>query len=289
MDRLLRELAPISNAAWQEIEKEARQTLKRMLGARRLVDFEGPQGWAASAVSAGRIVSIAAPPNGEVEAGLRRVHPFVELKAPFELARSEIEAIDRGAKDPDLDPVIAAARKIALAEDSAIFLGYPDAAIRGICNVDADSALALGDDYAGYAALVATALSRLRNAGVDGPYAIALGQRCYTGLTETTEGGYPVIEHVRRLLDGPVVWAPALDGAVVLSMRGGDFELIVGEDFSIGYLSHDAETVRLYIQESMTFRVLSPQAAIPLNYRPRAWEGKPVASARSGGQENSSS
>jgi uncharacterized linocin/CFP29 family protein len=269
MDRLLRALAPVSDAAWQEIEKEARQTLKRMLGARRLIDFRGPQGWAASAESAGRIDSIAAPRKGEVEAGLRRVHPFVEFKAPFELARSEIEAIDRGAKDPDMGPVIAAAREIALAEDSAVFLGYKDAAIRGICNVDADSALTLDDDYTAYPAMVATALSRLRNAGVDGPYAIALGKRCYTGLTETTEGGYPVIEHVRRLLDGPVVWAPALHGAVVLSMRGGDFELIVGEDFSIGYASHNTEKVRLYIQESMTFRVLSPQAAVPLNYRSR--------------------
>ncbi len=68
--------------------------------------------------------------------------------------------------------------------------------------------------------LVATALNRLRDAGVDGPFAVALSERCYTSLTESTAGGYPVLEHVRRLIDGPLVWAPGLDGAVVLSMRG---------------------------------------------------------------------
>jgi uncharacterized linocin/CFP29 family protein len=75
-----------------------------------------------------------------------------------------------------------------------------------------------------------------------------------------------VIEHVRRLLDGPIVWAPALNGAAVISLRGGDFELTVGQDFSIGYLEHSAAAVRLYLQESFTFRVLSPEAAVPLSY-----------------------
>jgi uncharacterized linocin/CFP29 family protein len=78
------------------------------------------------------------------------------------------------------------------------------------------------------------------------------------------------MEHVRRLLDGPIVWAPAVDGAVVLSVRGGDFELTVGQDFSIGYLEHTASAVRLYLQESFTFRVLAAEAAVPLAYAKKA-------------------
>jgi uncharacterized linocin/CFP29 family protein len=78
-----------------------------------------------------------------------------------------------------------------------------------------------------------------------------------------------VIEHVRRLLDGPIVWAPAVDGAVVVSLRGGDFELAVGQDFSIGYLAHSASTVTLYLQESFTFRPLTAEAAVPLKYASR--------------------
>ena len=264
MNHLYRELAPISDAAWQEIEKEAQRTLKTMLAARRLVDFVGPEGWEASAVGTGRIRVVDSPTTGKVEARLRQVLPLVELRVPFEMRRSELDAIDRGAADPDTDPVIQAARSIAIAEDRAIFHGYPAAGIRGICEGRADAAVLLSDDYASYPVLVATALNRLRDAGVDGPFAVALSERCYTSLTESTQAGYPVLEHVQRLIDGPLVWAPGLDGAVVLSMRGDDFQLTVGQDFSIGYLDHDAERVRLYIEESFTFWLESPQAAVPL-------------------------
>jgi uncharacterized linocin/CFP29 family protein len=265
MDTLFRELAPISALAWQEIDKEAKRTLKTMLAARRIVDFVGPQGFAASAVGIGRTAPIAPPPQGSVEAHLREVQPLVDIRAPFELARSELDAVDRGAKDPDLNPLIAAARTAAIAEDTAVFQGYPAAEIRGICEARAGSGLALGSDYATYPAVVATAINKLRDGGVDGPYAVALSEQCYTGLTETTIAGYPILEHVRHIVDGPIVWAPGLAGAVVVSLRGGDFELVVGRDFSIGYLDHDAKHVRLYIEESFTFRVLSPQAAVPLS------------------------
>ena len=107
----------------------------------------------------------------------------------------------------------------------------------------------------------------LRAADIAGPYAVALGSRCFTGVTETTEhGGYPVLEHLREILGGPVVWAPAVDGAVVLSQRGGDFELTVGQDFSIGYRASDATTVSFYLEESVAFRVNTPEAAVHLAY-----------------------
>ena len=172
----------------------------------------------------------------------------------------------RGAKDPELDAVRQAARSAGLAEDRAGFQGYAAAGIEGVMQVAKDATLPLTDDYTAYPAVVADAVSRLRMNGVNGPYAIALGPRCYAGLSKTTVGGYPVMEHVRRLLDGPLVWAPGVDGAVVLSQRGGDFELAVGQDFSLGYLEHSPAKVRLYLQESFTFRVLSPEAAVPLSY-----------------------
>jgi uncharacterized linocin/CFP29 family protein len=264
MNHLYRELAPISDAGWQEIEKEAQRTLKTLLAARKLVDFVGPEGWEASAVGTGRNATVEPPLSGPVEARLRQVMPMVELRVPFAMRRSELDAIDRGAKDPDTDPVIEAARAIAIAEDRAVFHGYAAAGIRGICEGSADAAVELSDDYASYPVLVATALNRLRDAGVGGPFAVVLSERCYTSLTESTQAGYPVLEHVQRLVDGPLVWAPGLDGAVVMSTRGDDFQLTVGQDFSIGYIDHDAERVRLYIEESFTFWLQSPQAAVPL-------------------------
>ena len=276
MNHLLRELAPISTAGWQEIEKEASRTLKTTLAARRLVDFAGPQGWGASAVGLGRSDSIAAPTErGNVRARLRKVLPMVELRVPFELSLADLDDVERGAMDPNTDSVIAAARTIAIAEDHAVFHGYAAAGIRGICEAQADVSVPIGDDYELFPQVVTTALNRLRDEGVDGPYAIALGEECYKGLTETTHGGYPVLDHVRHLIDGPLIWAPGVDGSVVLSMRGDDFQLTVGEDFSIGYLGHDNDKVRLYIEESFTFWLLSPQAAIPLVHRAAASSAQP--------------
>jgi uncharacterized linocin/CFP29 family protein len=271
MNHLLRALAPLSDSEWKAIDEEAKQTLKMNLAARRLVDFSGPHGWNASSINLGRIEKVETELRPGVEARRRRVQTLIELRAPFELSRRELEIVNRGGHDPDLKPVTEAARAIAIAENQAVFNGYEAGRITGILDAAHGSALSLTDDYVRYPEVVAEALSKLRNTGVAGPYGIALGPRCYTGLTETTAGaGYRVYDHVKRLLNGPVVWTPGIDGAIVVSMRGNDFELTVGEDLSIGYLSHTADVVRLYLQESLTFRVLTAEAAIPLRYR----EGK---------------
>lgn len=267
MNYLLRDLAPIPKAAWSEIDDEARGVLKLTLAGRKLVDFSGPLGWPTSAIDIGRTQALSATIEDGVEQQLRKVQPMLELRATFELKRSELEAIRRGAKDADLEPVTDAAQKIAMAEEKVIFSGYDAGQVTGIADAADAATMTLSEDYEEYPKAVAGAISTLRLAGVEGPYAIALGPRCYKGLTETTgSGGYRVYDHVVKLLDGPAIWAPAIDGAVVLSTRGGDFELLVGQDFSIGYLDHTTDAVRLYLQESLTFRVHTPEAAVPLRY-----------------------
>ena len=140
--------------------------------------------------------------------------------------------------------------------------------VSGIVAVSPHEPVVISDDYGRYPEHVARAVGALRAADISGPFAIALGARCFTGVTETTEhGGYPVFEHLRQILDGPVVWAPAVDGAVVLSQRGGDFELTIGEDFSVGYRSDDAGSVDLFIEESLAFRINTPEAAVHLTYK----------------------
>lgn len=266
MNHLLRELAPLSAEAWALIDDEARRTLKLRLAGRKLVDFDGPHGWAHSGVELGRAEPIQQAPAPGAEGRLRKLQPLVEVRVPFEVDRAEMEAAARGAKDADVDAVRKAAIAAALAEDHAIFHGYAGAGIRGLAEAGAQGTLGITTDYEKYPGVVANAVHKLHTAGVDGPYAIALGPRCYMGLTTTTDDGFPVIEHVRRILNGPIVWAPAVDGAAVLSLRGGDFELTVGADFSIAYLEHTASKVRLCLQESFTFRVLSPEAVVPLSY-----------------------
>ena len=266
MNHLLRNLAPIPADAWEAIEDEAKETLKERLAARKLVDFTGPLGWQAYAVDLGVCKKLRGAPHPGVEARQRQALPLVELRVPFDVSREDIEAVARGAKHIKFDSAVEAARALASAEDKAIFAGYEAGGITGIMAGSEHKPVTLSTDYEKYPAAVQEALTNLRAEGVGGPYAIALGPRCYKGLMTTTVGGYPIIEHVRALLDGPLIWAPAVDGACVMSMRGGDYELIVGQDISIGYLSHSDETVRLYLEESFTFRNIEPAAAVPLVY-----------------------
>lgn len=267
MNDLQRERAPFSAGVWEEIDEEATEVLKLRLAGRKLVDFNGPLGWNTSALDLGRTEKIEAGLGDGVEASLRRSLPLVELRVPFKLDREEIEAIERGAKDADLDPVVKAAMALSRAEDKAIFSGCPAAHIQGIMTAAKAATLPLSGDFTKYPGTVVEALQKLRNAGVPGPYGIALGPRCYAGLTKTvTGGGYPILQHVKQLVDGPIVWAPAVDGAVVMSLRGGDFELSIGRDIAIGYWGHDETSVSLYLEESLTFRTLGPEAAVPLVY-----------------------
>jgi uncharacterized linocin/CFP29 family protein len=104
----------------------------------------------------------------------------------------------------------------------------------------------------------------LRLVGVNGPYSVLLGADAYTALTETVDNGYPVLEHVKKLVNNEIVWAPALSGAFVLTTRGGDFDLHIGQDVSIGYLSHTDGVVRLYLQETLTFLMLTAEAVVVL-------------------------
>jgi uncharacterized linocin/CFP29 family protein len=265
---LHRELAPITSAAWRTIDDEARAVLKVCLAARKLVDVRGPLGLEAASVNLGRLEGIEAAPLHGVSAARRAVLPLVELRTEFELERAELDAIERGCADPELSPLHDAAKRIARAEDTAVFHGYGAGGIAGIDRRSPHEAIALSDDFELYPRAVASATRVLREAGVDGPYAIALGPRCYAGLMQATaHGGYPILEIVRRAVDGPLVWAPAVNGALVLSVRGGDFELSIGQDLSIGYRSHSERSVRLFLTESMTFRALAPEAAVALVYR----------------------
>lgn len=265
MSSLNRHLAPLSEAAWQQIDEQARDTLKVLLAGRKVVDFAGPHGWDFSAISTGRVEDLSESSAG-VQLRKRLIQPLMELRRPFQVARSETDAMDRGAFDADLDPVRDAAQAVAYAEDGAVFGGLEAAGITGILTSSEHETLSISEDYENYPSTVAEALGMLRRAGVDGPYAIALGPRCYAGLLDTVSHGFPVMRHVEQLIGGPIISAPAIDGAVVLSMRGGDFAFTSGRDFCIGYLDHDASFVRLYIEESFAFRVLGPEAAVPLAY-----------------------
>jgi uncharacterized linocin/CFP29 family protein len=264
MNHLLRSHAPISDAVWRMLDDETRERLTPALAARKLIDFSGPHGWEYSATNLGRTTVVASAPCRGVSGVQRRVLALVEVRAGFELSRVELADADRGAEDADLEALDRAAHQIAVAENVAVFHGWPGG-IRGIGEATPHDKLALGEDTDLYPRQVATAVERLLRNGITGPYGLALGREEYRLVAETAEhGGYPLFDHLGRILGGPIVWAPGVEGAVAVSLRGGDFLFECGQDLSIGYDSHDADVVRLYMEESFSFHVATPEAAVAL-------------------------
>jgi uncharacterized linocin/CFP29 family protein len=265
MNHLLRSLAPITDTGWSLLDEEARERLTGALAARKLVDFSGPHGWDHSATNVGRTEAVDGTLCEGVVAAQRRVLGLVELRSEFTLSRDELRAGDRGAEDVDLESLDESARLIARAENMAVFHGFEAAGVVGITEACTQDSIQLSEDYDAYPGHVAKAVELLRRVGVAGPYGLALGTEEYTGVIESTEhGGYLVFDHLGKILDGPIVWAPGVKGAVVLSLRGGDFLFESGQDLSVGYDGHDADDVRLYLEESFSFRVATPEAAVVL-------------------------
>jgi uncharacterized linocin/CFP29 family protein len=266
MNHLLRHLAPISDTGWELLDDEAGERLRGSLAARRLVDFSGPHGWRHSATDLGRVDAIDPAVVAGVSVAQRRVLPLVELRSEFSVSLAELRDDDRGAVDADLQELDIAAQRIAVAENVAVFHGWAQAGIAGIAETSPVAAQPLGESAEDYPRSVARAVEALRAVGVDGPYGLALGPDEYTRVIETAEhGGYPLFDHLAKILAGPIVWAPGVRGAVVLSLRGGDFLFESGQDLAIGYSHHDADAVHLYLEESFSFRVATPEAAAPLS------------------------
>jgi uncharacterized linocin/CFP29 family protein len=265
MSHLLRDQAPITERGWRLVDDEARARVTPALAARKLVDFKGPKGWEHSATNLGRSEELGDAPEG-VAGRQRRVLGLVELRARFSVARSELDDAERGAEDVDLEALDGAARQIASAENAVVFHGWGAAGITGVIDASTNERITLGEDCERYPRHIAKAVDALRAVGIDGPYGLALGPEAHTRVLETSQhGGYPLMEHLGEILDGPIVWAPAVQGGAVLSLRGGDFLFESGEDLSVGYESHDADSVNLYLEESFSFRTATPEAAVGLD------------------------
>jgi uncharacterized linocin/CFP29 family protein len=263
MNHLLRGHAPITDAGWRAIEDEAKPRLTTYLAARKLVDFNGPHGWSYSSTQLGRITYVDGPAEG-VSAAQRRVLPVVELRTPFVVSRDELADADRGADDLDFPELDAAAARIAVAENTAILNGYAAAGVAGVTERSSHVPVPLGEDVRAYPARVTEAVNRLLGRGIGGPFGLAVSPAAFVEITETSEAGDLLMDHVKKILGGPVVRTSGITGAVLVSLRGGDFAFDCGQDISIGYLDHNESEIRLYFEESFTFRVIEPDAAVEL-------------------------
>lgn len=257
----MRSLAPIADAAWAKLERDAHEALSEHLIGRRVVDFDGPHGLELAALNLGSL-DLVELGKGLV-CGLRAVQPLFEVRVPFTILRHKVDDAARGAPDFDTGPAVEAARRLAELEDRAVLHGLGPAEIRGLSEASPHQTLSLGRDPLSFADVITRALIQLDDAAVGGPYALLLGSTPYRQLAAVSSG-YPPLQHLTTLLGGPVLHSRVLDGGLLLSLRGGDFRLIVGQDAAIGYSRHDADRIELYFLESFTFLVLAPEAVVRL-------------------------
>jgi uncharacterized linocin/CFP29 family protein len=263
VDLLKRNLAPILPDAWKLIDAEAARVLRLLLAGRKIADFKGPNGWTFGAVNTGRLRLLREEPVSDVGMGIREVQPLVEVRVPIKLSIMDLDTVARGAEGPDLSSVVNAAEKIALVEDNAIFNGLPSAGIQGILESSPHPTCPLPSNVLDLPKAILDARETLRHAGVNGPYVLVLGALLHDQVLAATDEGHPLAKRIeQQLVDRPIVRAEAVRGAGLLSLRGGDYELYVGQDLSIGYAYHTKDEVELYLTESFTFRVIEPPAAV---------------------------
>jgi uncharacterized linocin/CFP29 family protein len=263
-DVLRREYAPITDDAWREIDDEARRVIKQNLSGRRVVDLDGPHGWEYAAVNTGRLgISNEKAPFG-VPWGSRTVLALIETRLPFTLKRIELDDLSRGAKEPDLGPLQHAAEQVARLEDTAVFNGFAAGGIEGLLPASTQKAVSLPKAPDKYVEAVSTAVKQIMLIGIRGPYSLILGPDEYFGLWQARAQGLPPYRVIRDMIGGDILLCPSLLGGALVSTRGGDFELTIGQDFAVGYNQHDKENVEFFITESFTFRALEPAAAVEL-------------------------
>lgn len=273
MEILRKKMAPMSNDMWKDIKDQAESVLATSRTVRKFADVDGPFGPDFAAVSTGRFKVPRDKWKTGINYGIREVLPLIEVRIPFELDLWELENISRGAKDADLDNLDVAVKAAVNLEENIIYKGLNNAGIAGLEKSSKYPIEKLPVDPSEILKLVGAQINRLQQNGVEGPYSLVLEESYWLELVNLT-GGYPIIQQLKDLLEGQVIVNKNFDKSFLVSKRGGDYELTIGQDTTIGYDAHDERKINLFLTESFTFRVLSPEALVVLAGKNKANQSK---------------
>lgn len=263
MDILRQSLAPITSEAWEEINDQARQTFKNVLTARKFVDIDGPKGLDFSAVSLGRLSMKENKDKKGVNYGINKVLPLIEVRKPFVLDLWELDNAARGAEDVDLESLEIAATELAKFEDEAVYYGFHESGIHGLKESSGYDATTFPDSAKDLLKTLGRVITQFQNNAIEGPYTLVVSPEKWHFILSQIEG-YPLINQIKTLLGGNVIQNPNVKDAFVVSERGEDFKLTIGQDISIGFDSANTKDIKLFFTESFTFQVLEPNAVAVL-------------------------
>jgi uncharacterized linocin/CFP29 family protein len=208
--------------------------------------------WDYAAVPLGKLEVPSKQSEKGVEYGVHEVQPLIETRAPFELDIWELDNIVRGKKDIDFSTVENAAQHTARFEENAVYYGFNEAGIKGLKKSSPYDTISLSGQDENFLDSVSLGITRLLEASVEGPFGMAVSPDIWRYLSGYVRG-YPLRNHLEKLLGGPVILGPYLGEAFLVSMRGGDVQLVIGQDISIGYQSHDHKKVKLYFTDKTSY------------------------------------
>ena len=264
MNILKKTIAPLTDVAWKEISDETDRFLKIYLTGRKFVDINGPNGLEMGGLSTGRLVMPGKNNKNGVNYGIREFIPLIEIRKPFELDLWELDNIDRGAEDVDLDPLEEAVKQVAQFEEQVIYDGFEKANIKGFEKSAEKPGVDLPSDPEKFLDIISGEIISLQKDGVQGPYSLVLDETAWKNMNKLTRG-YPVRNQLKELIGGKILINHFNNKSFLVSEQGGDYELAIGQDITLGYDGHTTEKVKLYLTESITFRVISPEAVRVLN------------------------
>jgi uncharacterized linocin/CFP29 family protein len=259
MDVLKRNLAPISDGVWNEIDERAKEVFESYLSARRIVGLKGPLGLNYTVVPEGRV-----GPHDEkdgVKYGMYRVKPLVELRVEFELDRWELDNLERGAVDLELGALEEAVKKAALFEENVIYNSLEDAQIIGLQEASENEPIEMGESTSDIMEAVTDGLLKLKESFVGDNYVLVVGPKVWKKINKLSDN-YPLMRKLEETIGNKVMFSHVLEGALLLPVDHDDLEMTIGRDFSIGYHSSTDEKVKFYIMETFTFRVLDPSIIV---------------------------
>lgn len=265
MDIFRRNLAPIAEEAWEQIEDQAKTGLVNLLSARKIIDVEGPKGWDFAGIPTGRMKITETAKNKEFSYGIRNTIPVVEPRVSFSLNIWELDNAARGAEDVELDNLMKAVEKIAAFEERAIYYGLKDAGIDGII-ATAEHSVKLPKEPVKWLNSITEGVLKMKDSAIDGPYSLVLPPAMWKTVNYFAEC-YPLMPQIQNLLGGGVILSNYNDSGLIVSNRGGDFIMTLGNDFTLGYEHHTKKEVTLFLTESFTLQILEPLAAVKLEIK----------------------
>lgn len=261
MNFLRRELAPISPQGWNEIDSVAKTALAANLSGRKFVDVDGPHGLDHASVPLGRLTLPEKQDGATVRYGVHQVLPLVETRSDFSLPLWELDNLERGAKDLQLDAVVKSSREIAIFEEKAIYEGFAPGAIVGLKQAVKKKSIKISLEMNAVVDAVSEAQTQMQKDGVGGSANLVVSPSLWKFIAHCVPGG-TLRSAIESEIGGRVIYAEFMKDALLIANRGGDAELTVGQDFAIGYHSHTATEISLFVTESFTFRVIAPEALV---------------------------